>query len=81
MHQQFTTEQVTFQQPPPAGSFQEIIPNQALQNVVEVQTSVLDNPGTNQQPVADSFPYGISDVYLVNQKLSQMFPVNAPPTP
>ena len=81
MNTTFTTEQTTYVQPPPVGSVQEIIPNQALQNVVFVVSSELDNPGTIPPVVADSFPYGVQDVYLVNQKLTQVFPVNAPPTP
>jgi len=80
MNTTFTTEQITYVQPPPAGSVQEIVPNQALQNVVRVVSSELDNPGTIPPAIPDSFPR-VADVYSVNQKLTQAFPVNAPPTP
>jgi len=76
----FTSEQVTYQQPPPAGSVSEAIPNQTLQNVVFVLSSELDNPGTVPPATPDSFPR-VADVYSVNPNLSQFFPINAPPAP
>lgn len=76
-HATITAVQVTFTQPPPNGSV--VIPNQQLQNVTTVTSSLIDNPGNIPSGTVSTFPYGIADVYTVNQKLSQFFPVNAPP--
>jgi hypothetical protein len=81
LHTSVTSTQVTYTQPPPAGSVAVIIPNQALQNEVTVTSSAIDNPGAIQPLTANVFPYGVSDVYSVNQNLTQVFPVNAPPAP
>ncbi len=79
LHTSITAIQVTFVQPPPNGSH--IIPNQQLQNIQTVVSSVIDSPGTNQPATASSYPYGIQDVYSVNPNLTQFYPVNKPPTP
>ena len=76
-----TGDQVTFIEPPPDGSVSELIPNQQLQNVVLVTSSVVETPGQNQPPTASSFPYGIPDPWTVNPNLTQFYPVNAPPNP
>jgi hypothetical protein len=79
LHFTVTSAQVTYVQPPPANSQSEQIPNTTFLNVQPVNSSELDNPGTNQSVVADSFPR-VADPWTVNGNLTQFFPVNAPPT-
>jgi hypothetical protein len=74
--------QITFQVPPPASAVQEIIPNSVLAEVVPVVTSEQNNPGVVSAPPShsqDTYPYTVADVYTINQRVSQFFPVNAPP--
>lgn len=78
LHTVLTGTQVTYVQPAPNGSL--LIPNQAVQNVNTVNTSELDNPGKNQPAVASTFAR-VADPWTVNAKLTQVFPVNKPPTP
>jgi hypothetical protein len=75
-----TVPQITFLQPPPAGSQSEQILNESLENVLTMVSSKINNPGTNQPAVADSFAR-VADPWTVNKKLTQVFPVNNPPTP
>jgi hypothetical protein len=79
LHTSLTAVQVTFVQPPPNGS--QAIPNQQLQNIQTVVSSLIDNPGSNPSATASSYPYGIQDVYSVNPNLTQFYPVNKPPSP
>jgi hypothetical protein len=80
LHQTFTTSQITYQQPPPAGAVAEIVPNSAYLNVQQVQQSELDSPGVIQPAIADVF-FRVADPWTVNPELVQFFPVNAPPAP
>jgi len=80
VHTTLTASQVTYIQPPPAGSQSEQIANQALQNIITVSESEIDNPGTNQPAVASTFPR-VADPWTVNPNLTQFFPVNSPPAP
>jgi hypothetical protein len=75
-----TSSQTTYVQPPPAGSVSEQIPNTTTLNVVQTNSSELNNPGTNQPAVADSFPR-VADPWTINPGLTQFYPVNQPPAP
>jgi hypothetical protein len=80
LHFTITSAQVTYVQPPPVNSQSEQIPNTTFLNVQTVNSSELDNPGTNQPAVASTFPR-VADPWIVNPNLVQVFPVNNPPAP
>lgn len=80
IHTIITTTAVTYLQPPPAGTVSTVIPNESRENVITVNSSEVDNPGSIPLPVASTF-IRIADPWTVNPNLTQYFPVNAPPTP
>jgi hypothetical protein len=81
-HTILTGEQVTFTQPPPAGSKPVAISNSIVENVIFVTASSIQEPdntaGTNSTngTVFGPSPYTPPDVFTQNKKIGQLAPLN-----
>lgn len=75
-------EQVTFTQPPPAGSEPIAISNSIVENAIFITASDINAPdnqnGTNSTDgvVAGPSPYTPADVFTQNRKIGQLAPIN-----